>query len=227
MELILAVAQLPPYEFENVVHPPLVGLNDPSAGPFDIFHIRVVGLPMETGFGLACNVHEGGIVVGGPTYTVAEQLLVPCAFVTVRVKVVVAASAAVVQFPPLEPVNDVHVPLVGLNDPSAGPLFIDHVSVEVSPGVIESGFAVSVHIGIFVTGESSSDIVIVNDFDTVVHVSESCTVKLYCSPVVFASLDTVPEITPPDDRFNPGGREPAVSVHVYELLPPEPESVAL
>ena len=77
----------------------------------------------------------------------------PCAFVTVRVKVVVAARAAVVQFPPLPlGTGDGHVPPGAVfHAPVAGPLFIDHVSVEVSPGVIEFGFAVSVHAGAFAT----------------------------------------------------------------------------
>ena len=62
-----AVVQLPLYELEKFVHEPLVGEKETVAGPLDMDHISVVGLPAVTGLGSASNVHEGGTVVGGPT----------------------------------------------------------------------------------------------------------------------------------------------------------------
>lgn len=66
-----------------------------------------------------------------------------------RVKVFACGviSAPVVHEPPVEFVNDVHVPLWGENVPLAGPFWIDHVSVVVSPYLTVPGLAESVHVG--------------------------------------------------------------------------------
>lgn len=110
------------------------------------------------------------------TVTVAAQFAVPFALVTVRTKLVVAASAAVVQLPALEAVKDEQVPLVGLNAPLAGPLFIAHVRTEACPEVIEVGFAERLHVGVEVAATEAT--FKVKAFAVAVQVSLRVIVKL-------------------------------------------------
>lgn len=125
VETRAAVMQLPEDWFVNEEQPPLVGLKVPSAGPFVIAQYSVAVCPAFVVVGLAVRAHVGGkVVVDGTTVTVAEQLAVPLAVVTGRIKVVVAAIAPVAQLPELELAKDEQLPLVGLKTPLAGPLFI-------------------------------------------------------------------------------------------------------
>ncbi|OGW20092.1 MAG: hypothetical protein A2Z82_05445 [Nitrospirae bacterium GWA2_46_11] len=111
--------------------------------------------------------------------TVAEQLLLPCALVTVRVNVVVALIVPVVQLPPLELEKFEHVPPgAGDHVPLAGPLFIDHEKTVVPAVCIELGFAEREQVG--VPAAAAALTVIENPFDTVdpVQPSDNVAVKL-------------------------------------------------
>lgn len=92
------------------------------------------------------------------------------------------------------------------------------------PACITEGLAERVHVG--TTVESSSLTVTEYALYTCPQPSSSLIVKLYCSPTVFASLEIVPEITPPA-RLNPGGSAPEVTFQEYELFPPAPDKVAV
>jgi hypothetical protein len=149
-------------------------------------------------------------------------------------------SVLVVHDPPPVPRKVVHVPSDGENTPLAGPFPTLQVSVDVCPFVTSDGLAERVHVGgnpplLEEVDDVLVDVLLVlllellaggfttitNDLCTVVHVSESCTTKLYVPAVV-----VVPEITPVDpfnERFN--GKDPEVMLHVYELLPPEADNV--
>lgn len=63
-------------------------------------------------------------VLPGRVTVVAQLPIPPSAFVTCRLKSVVAAKVAVRQLPELVLGNDEHAPLVGLKIPLAGPLLI-------------------------------------------------------------------------------------------------------
>lgn len=153
---------------------------------------------------------ENPVQEAAVTVTVAAQLAVPFALVTVRTKLVVAASAAVVQLPALELVKELHVPLVGLKAPSAGPLFIAQVKTEACPEVIEVGFAERVHVGAEVARGAAT--FKVKAFAVVVQVSLSVIVKLYV-PAVVGAPDKSPGV-PPKFKPRPAGKAPAVTDQV-------------